>query len=136
MGFTYYHSLILIPLNHAFTFGDFFERLTKKFAHQQNLLVELQTDHQIIIRRNDWELRIALQDNPHAAIEAQEIAKRFVMDDLDRPIVASSLSYLSTSGDPDPKMDHFNEYVFVLETIEQYSGLYILDPDEGQIRKT
>jgi len=137
MGFTYYQTLVIIPLNHPLTFADLLDRLRQKFSRQNDFTVEQRHPHQIALRSNDgWELRISLEDAPHAASEAQEIAENFEMEEADRAILKTSISYLSTAADPDPNMNYFNEYVFVLEVFEQYPGLYLFDPHTGEIRKT
>lgn len=137
MGYTYYRNLIVIPEGHPITLADLLLPLTQKFNRQDWITVEFKTETQLAIHHADgWELRVSLENAPFAALENQEIAKRFVRDEQDRAIVASSTSYLSTAADPDPQMRYFDEYVSLLEVLEQYPDLYILDPNNGEMRKT
>jgi hypothetical protein len=36
-----------------------------------------------------------------------------------------------TGGD-DPEMDRFNDYCFIQETLEDFGGVFLFDPQEGE----
>lgn len=136
MGYTPYRTMVLIPDGHSLTFLDLVGRLQNKFSGQSGFDVQVNTSGVIAVGRNGWSLRVYWEDQPHVVIESREIAERFVTDDTDRAIVAACRSRITTAGDPDPGMDHFNDYVYVLEILEEISDAFIFDPEGGEIRKT
>lgn len=136
MGYTYYRIALLIPSNHALSFEDLANALRTRFNKLRKPPTINAAGNNIQIKYDDWSLRIYWEENLDVLAEAQEIADRFAVNRSDKAVIASCNRRITTSGDPDPNMDHFNDFVHVIEVLESIEDTYIFDPGEGKIRRT
>lgn len=142
MGYSYYSTLVLIPEGHEITLPQVFERLQQRFIEAGMPTVAWHDpvawydSRHVVVQQDDWKLHLYFEDEAHVKEEAQELAEDLIQDEQDRKLVSSSKSRIAIFGDPDPEMMYFNEYLFVLEEMEKFLGLYIFDPNEGRIWKS
>jgi hypothetical protein len=133
MGYTYYQTIILIPANVQLAFAEVVHPLKHHFAeikHPAEFMLE--GDKLTIQMDDDWALYVNWLND--VRIEANEIADWFAKDRPDQDVIASTDRFISTSGDQDPNMDHFNDYVYVLEVLEDLPNVYVFDPINGEFR--
>jgi hypothetical protein len=129
MSFHYYHTLALIPQHVNISFDETAHAIKERFARDKvKVIVETAL---IRVKRNNWELRIWYEEKPEVLVESQEIASNFATKRDDATIIASCNRRFITSADRDPKMDYFNDYVFVLEALESINGIILFNPDDG-----
>jgi hypothetical protein len=69
---------------------------------------------------------------PYVLIESGEIAERYGADRKDAVQLAHAKSRVELWSDDDPQMDHINDYIFVLEAMERFTGAIIFEPQNGQ----
>lgn len=135
MAYTYYRLLAFIPKGAALSFDQVYERLQRKFSRIKGAVVERPEANHIQLKFDEWLFHVHLEDEPHVAIESEEIAGMFKNKRPDWEVIASSDKRISTHAMPDPNMDHFNDYVFVMEVLEAIPELYIFDPNDGKLWK-
>ncbi len=136
MGYTYYKLIALIPKEARVSFDEIYERLKRKFGKIEGVKLERPEVKHIQLRFNDWLFHLHLEDEPHVALESREIAATVVNKRADGDLIASSDKRITTYGMLDPDMEHFNDYVFVIEVLESVPQLYIFDPNDGKLWKS
>lgn len=72
-------------------------------------------------------LEVARESLPHVVDESEEIARRYAASHAHRDRIARCAVRFSTSGDDDPNMDHFNDYLYVGEAIGRLGRVYRFD---------
>lgn len=143
MGYTPYQIRLMIPAQNPITWVELQQRLVDKFNW---LLSKPGSTHEIIqnqsqmqIHHDDWVLRVYWHgdDHPDVAFVSREIAQlTIVKERSDRDVIASCNRWVTTGGDPDPNMDYFNDYVYVLEVLETVPDAYLFDNYAGKLRRT
>ncbi len=68
-----------------------------------------------------------LSSEPHVAEESAWLAVHAGADHPDRHRIAQCTSRFEISGDPDPEMLHFNDYLFVGEALARLGRVYRFD---------
>ena len=86
------------------------------------------------VGQGDWELSIGLATEDWVEFEAEEIAQMCPdLPNLEKLRQSSKRLEVSSSSD-DYEMYHFNTYLFVLEVIEEFTGiLFKFDPRDGEL---
>lgn len=128
MGYRPYQTMVLVPLRNPLTFSMLVEAFQNKLAlggtFSPNPIIE---PNKIILKRSDWTLTVHWQDQSYVAEESMEIAKRFARGRPDADLIASCNRMISTAGDPDPDMKHFNDNIRVLEVFDTLSDVFKFD---------
>jgi hypothetical protein len=129
----YYQLMVLLSGDSTLTAESLADRLGKRFAYDPNvkMVIEDGKDHLLRVQWADWSLRLYFEGEPHVLVESEEIAEHYAASHPERKTIAACKRRLSMSGDDDPNMDHFNDYVFVMEVLESFPGVYLFDPREG-----
>lgn len=81
----------------------------------------------------DWKIRVHLADEPFVAQESLEISEYFAQCPLAAEIAECKRRVEIWSNDPDPKMEYFNDYVILCETLESFRGVILFDPTSGEL---
>ncbi len=77
----------------------------------------------------DWQIRVATNCTPSVLVEARAIAAAHLEpDDPRQTALATYPCRIEIGCDPDPTMDRFNYYVYVLEALETLPGAIVFDP--------
>ena len=130
MAYTPYKLLVFIPPLSSVTLEEVVEKLRTKFASQKVSIAR--SGEKVVIKRESWSLNVYWEDEPHVLEEAQEIADHFANHRPDKDVIASSQRRLTTAGDPDPNMDYFNDYVWMIEAFEAIPEFIIFDANNGK----
>ena len=82
---------------------------------------------------NDFSISLVLNSESHVSIEAQEMAQiHQFAPPWDK--VSNCQQRIELSSSLDSNMDHFNDYIFVLEALEAQLGeVVILDLHSGEL---
>jgi hypothetical protein len=105
----------------------------QRFRTEASVKVTLETDPSISERHvqvswDDWSLRVYSEFEPHVLLESREIAELYGAGRSDQSEIASCANRVTIDSDDDPGMDHYNDYVFVLEVLEQLGAIALFDP--------
>jgi hypothetical protein len=77
----------------------------------------------------DWQMRVTTNCTPSVLVEARAIASTYLEPDDPRQLTLATYPYRIEIGcDPDPTMERFNYYVYVLEALETLPGAIVFDP--------
>jgi hypothetical protein len=128
----YYRRTVLIPTSADIRFADVVARMQQKFARITSVAVSQIQPHQLRIQASDWYLDIYWEDDAQVMEESTEIARYFASEEC-RSNVKSCAQRITTAATADPNMDHFNDYVFVLEVLESLPGVYQFDSEQGKL---
>jgi hypothetical protein len=90
------------------------------------------TGNTVTVAKGDWSIYIADVTGSHVPDETVGITDKiagFERDEAD--ILAQSDRRIEMwSDDPDPFMEHFNDYLSGVEVLKSFSGLTAVDPNE------
>jgi hypothetical protein len=128
-----YQALILLPsdtdasLQKAETeLHAFFDKLKGDKLRGVHIQSETQNSW-VVLTINGWKLFIRLSTATGNQEESQEIADRLgTQCPVDLRLKPYGARFEITS-DPDPNMDYFNDYVFVVEALSSFEGAVALD---------
>lgn len=103
-------------------------RLAEEFLSAQ--VTQLGKD--ISIQFDYWKIKLHLAEEPFVAEESVGIAEYFA--DCPRAAeIAQCKRRIEIGGDPDPNMDHFNDFVCLCQALEEFQGVILFDPELGQL---
>lgn len=137
MGHTYYRVSLLIPPDNLLSFDEIVHKLETHLRSRSPKPLQVVVEGQnLILRRDHWSLKVYWEVNERIKDESEDIAEKFASERPDKHVIAACNRRITTAGDPDPNMDYFNEFVYVLEVFEQLANVYMFDPDNGKLRKT
>ncbi|MCU0479942.1 MAG: hypothetical protein MUE54_01865 [Anaerolineae bacterium] len=136
MGFTYYKTMLMIAETTVLSWDDFFEMLKAEFINNPAKIVEKMSDKQIQIRYKTWVFNLYWETQPHVLEESQEIAQIFAKNRPDKDIIGKCHRRITTASNPDPDMEYFNDYVYVLQVFERIPDSYIFDNQAGHVYKS
>jgi hypothetical protein len=130
MGYTYYSYLILVTPESDLTFEKLrpaCEPLLKQGC--ENITVE--SDGLTFHFAGDYKFYLHLNAEPHVEEESVEMAaEEFVPQDKKAAVASCRIRY-EMHADPDPDMEYFNESLYILEVLENFAGVFIIDPHSG-----
>jgi hypothetical protein len=123
-----YRAYGLLKPNNDFNLTLAFNRLTEAFPGYQ----VTRTDEQITVAKGDWDIVMSLATGPHIPEETQGITDRIA--GLERveveELIASNTRIEIASETPDPFMEHFNDFLKVVEVLKSFRGVLAVDPHE------
>jgi hypothetical protein len=126
---------ILAPFKSAegATLPAIFTAMRERFRGDESIEVTMETDRWIgsqyvQLTSAGWSLRVHSEFEPHVLVESQEIAELYGAGRSDRAAIARCAHRVTIDSDDDPGMNHFNDYVFVLETLERLGAVTLFDP--------
>lgn len=125
-----YELLILISAGTDLDLRKLDKVVTEHFASQSpvpELMSELQPN-ELIFSVNGFKFYIRHHCGDIVSAESKEMAERFAKGRDDADEIASVNCRFEVSSDDDLSMDHFNDFVFLMEAIEKAGGVYIFDP--------
>ena len=132
-----YEAFVLLP-NSNFTLERAAKLLEVRFASRPDLKVTLKKN--VTVKADDrWQLKVQLNLEPHVIEESIELAQSLAAgrcataapELLERAKNAKLESFparFEISSSRDPNMDHFNDYLFVLEALGALEGSVAFDP--------
>jgi hypothetical protein len=93
------------------------------------------TGDQITVSKGDWEIEVALATGPHIPTETQGITDKIAgMEDSETQVLLTSERRVEVwSETPDPFMEHFNDFLLVVEVLKTFNGLIAVDPHERSL---
>ena len=85
---------------------------------------------QITVAKGDWEIELRLNEEPIVLVESAELAEK-IAGTIDGTEIAACTRRVEVWSDtPDPMMEHFNEFLFVVEVLQSFRGVIAVDPRE------
>jgi hypothetical protein len=81
----------------------------------------------------DWTARLYLDEEASVAEEAQEFPSVFPQNPRASEIARCHRRIDIWCPLDDPNMDHFNDFLFILEVLWKFRGLILIDPGSGEL---
>jgi hypothetical protein len=127
-----YIALILLPDNTNASLEKAKLKLIEYFNHNYfanyNVRIAIK-EGKLILTVDEWSMFITVNSEPYVLVEAQEIAELFATEnDPNKNALATYSARFELSSAPDPNMDYFNDYVFVIENLCEFTGAVAFDP--------
>jgi hypothetical protein len=135
-----YEAMILLP-HDRFSLADATALLKAKFTGHNDLTVR--SGKRLEVKSKDgWALRLVFHAEASVLLESAEIAQSLREDKLtaaapellERAKNANLETFparFEISCKPDPNMDHFNDYLIVLEALQALEGSVTFDHSSG-----
>jgi hypothetical protein len=123
-----YRAYGLLQPRSDFTLDAAAERLRAKFPGY----IVTQSGQKIAVTKGDWDIQLLLNAEPYVATESEGIAGRLAGPDADAARGCARRVEV-WSDTPDPFLEHFNEYLQVIEVLKSFPGLVAVDPKEPNL---
>lgn len=126
-----YRAYGLLQSNTDFSLGEAAARLTAKFPGYSVLL----RGEQITVSKGDWQMELAVVTGPQVQSESEGLAGSIAGLEPDEAasFVGCDRRVEVWSDTPDPSMEHFNDYLQVVEVLKSFRGVIVVDPKEPAI---
>ena len=124
-----YHAYALLLPDSDCSLVAAAEKLAARFP---GFTVE-QADRQVRLAQGDWEMRLTLDDGPEVLEDSLRIADHIGGADEELGIARCHRRVDVASDIPDPEMDHFNDYLQVIEVLQSFQGVIAVDPSEPSL---
>ena len=124
-----YHAYGLLLPNSDFSLAAAAKKLAGVFPQLQQELA----GQQLKLSSDDWEIRLTLEDGPEILEESVRIADH-IGGELEELGIANCNRRVDVATDvPDPEMDHFNDYLQIIEVLQSFNGVIAVDPNEPSL---
>jgi hypothetical protein len=123
-----YRAYGLLQPGSDFTLDAAAERLRAKFPGY----TVTRSGPQVAVTQGDWDIQLLLNVEPYVATESEGIAGHLAGPDADA-VRACTRRVEVWSDTPDPFLEHFNEYLQVVEVLKSFTGLVAVDPKEPNL---
>ncbi len=120
MGYHYYNYEAYIETEKAYTLEKIRQALSA-------FTIAESTDSSLALSFGDWKLWLVLSRAEHVAEEAAEIGEIYKLS-----ILKSCNARLEIYAEDDPDEIHYNDHLYVLETLSELEGIHVFDPALGE----
>ena len=124
-----YHAYGLLLPSSDFTLAA----AAQKLAALLPSFKQEQVQQQLQLSSGDWEIHLTLQDGPEVLQESLQIAEQIGGTEDELGIRSCNRRVDIASDDPDPEMDHFNDYLQIIEMLQTFHGVIPVDPSEPSL---
>jgi hypothetical protein len=123
-----YRAFGLLHPDSDFTLDEARARLAAKFP---GFNVSRDGD-QIVVSKGDWWISLAVVSGPHIRAETEGLTSRLAgLEPAEAAALVESDRRIEVWTDvPDPFMEHFNDFLKVVEVLKSFTGLLAVDPKE------
>jgi len=124
-----YHAHGLLLPKSDFTLAAAAKKLATVFPAMKQTL----SDRRLTLTSGEWEINLSLEDGPDVLEDSIRIADH-VGDAEGELGIATCNRRIDISSDvPDPEMDHFNDYLQIIEVLQSFNGVIPVDPQEPSL---
>jgi hypothetical protein len=124
-----YQAFGLLQPGNDFSWDVAVERLRARLPY----LTVQRRPNGVMLTGVDWEIHLGLNSGPAVLQESQEIAEK-IAGQIDGADIARCDSRIEVASDvPDPFMEHFNDFLGVVEVLRSFRGVVAVDPREPSL---
>jgi hypothetical protein len=124
-----YQAYGLLQPGNDFNWNAAIERLRARLPH----LTGRRDGDRLILSSADWEIHLVLNAGAAVLQESADIAEK-IAGDVDGTDMARCDRRIEVASDvPDPFMEHFNDFLGVVEVLQSFKGLIAVDPREPSL---
>jgi len=123
-----YHAIGLLQTNNDFSIVEAEARLKRVLPEH----AVIPTGNRIRMERGDWWIALELVAGPHLRDETEGIVSKLAgLEPAEADGFVTSDKRVEVWTDlPDPFMEHFSEYLSVVDVLKSFHGLLAVDPKE------
>lgn len=125
-----YKALVLLPPTSSTSIEEVKDKLRTFYKNDERDVIVQQHETVIEIVIRGWTCSVHLSSEPHVLIESQQMAEIFAAARLDKDEIATCNRRFEVISEPDPNIDYFNDYIFILQALESFPGIKIWDAAE------
>ena len=124
-----YHAFGLLLPSSDFTLAAAAQKLAARFPG----FAVAQDGAQVKLARADWDMSLTLEDGPEVLEESIRMADHIGGAEEELGIAKCNRRVNVATDVPDPEMDHFNDYLTVIEVLQSFKGVIAVDPSEPSL---
>ena len=124
-----YQAFGLLKPDSDFTLAAAAQKLAARFRG----CALTQEGDQLTVSTKDWEIHLTLASGPQILDESRKIEEGIGGDQDDLGIVKCDRRVEVASDIADPEMEHFADYLAVIEVLQSFKGLIAVDPQEPSL---
>ncbi len=124
-----YQAYGLLKPDSDFTLAAAVQRLAAKLPRY----AIAQSDQRVTVSSKDWEIHLVLSTAAEVIDEARRLEEGIGGAQDDLGITACTRRVEVASDTPDPEMEHFEDYLSVIEVLKSFRGLIAVDPEEPSL---
>jgi hypothetical protein len=89
----------------------------------------------VVVSRGEWWIAVALVSGEHVRLETLRLVEHLAgVEPAEAEALVASARRVEVGTDvTDPPMEHFNDYLSVVEVLKSFRGLLAVDPKEPSI---
>ena len=89
----------------------------------------------VVVSKGEWWIATALVAGEYVREETEGLVGHLAgIEPAEAEVLAASDRRIEVWTDvPDPFMEHFNDYLFVIEVLKSFNGLVAVDPNEPSV---
>ena len=128
-----YEALVFLPPGTDATLEDGRDRLVQFYSEQilkGRVKVTLK-DGELKFRAGNWSIKVHEDEGSHVWREAGEIAATYGARLPNSGMLALARRVFLVSTDPDPRMEHHEDYLDVLLQLSEFPGALVFEPESG-----
>jgi hypothetical protein len=129
-GYSYQHFILINDEN--FSLSEVENRIKDLYTRmKREVKIYYQNDSYLLLDMgNDYQFHFQLDKGTHVAEESKEIAEGYT-GEKDKALIASCKQRIDFWGDEDADADHINDYMFILQELDQDEKLLIFNFRNG-----
>jgi len=124
-----YQAFGLLKPDSDFTLTETAKRLAEKFP----AFSVVHSGEKLTLSSEDWEIQLTLVTSPQVLQESREIEEKIGGDEDNLGISNCDRRVEVVSDTPDPELNHFNDYLSVIEVLQSFKGIIAVDPSEPSL---
>jgi hypothetical protein len=125
-----YRAFGLLLPDTDFTVPEAARRLAARFPQYAVLLAD---DGQVTVESDTWEIELRVVEGPEVAEESAHLAERLGGEGELGALAACGRRVEVWSETPDYEMEHFDDFLGVIEVLKSFRGLVPVDPKEPSL---
>ena len=121
-----YRAFGLLQPETDFNLEEAQNRLIPKFPDS----TVTRSGEQISISKDGWEIELLLNSDTAVQVDSAEFAEKIAGTEDGKDIASCSRRVEVWSDTPDPMMEHFDNFLSVIEVLRSFRGVIAVDPRE------
>jgi hypothetical protein len=125
-----YQAYLLLKADTDFTFAEARKRLAERFPEA----AFTEDANSLAMVTDDWDIAFTMNAGANVLAESRLFAEQITGTEDDQQGIGTCQRRVEISSDvPDPEMDHFDQYLKVLDAMQSFQGVIAIDPSEPSV---
>ncbi|HEX3314560.1 MAG TPA: hypothetical protein VHR72_06680 [Gemmataceae bacterium] len=126
-----YQAYLLLQPSTDFTLEAAQTKLAAKFPKH----IAARAGEEVTFSGDDWDFYVRLNAGPEVLADSESFAEQIAGDGVEEGKLIAAIDRRVEMGSdtPDPEMEHFEDYLTLLETLRTFRGIIAIDPSEPSL---